>query len=109
VFVVNSRATAAVLGDNWLANFRDDLLLAGRDPDEIPLVFQFNRRDLPVDAPDPDQRPLPVETLEQMFKWPNCRYVPSIARQRVGVFEALGEVIDLYEDLQAERARKSPT
>jgi hypothetical protein len=109
VFVVNPKADMVPCGEGWLMHFREDLVSAGRDPDQIPLVFQLNKQDMPVDAPNPDWSAVSVETLEQTFKWPGCRYVPSIAQQRVGVHEALGEVIDLYEDLQAERARKSST
>jgi hypothetical protein len=104
VFVVNPKTVEVPSGEGWLMHFREDLILAGRDPDQIPLVFQFNKQDMPVDAPNPNWSAVSVETLEQTFQWPGCRYVRSIALQRVGVFEALGEVIDLYEESRARRA-----
>ena len=97
VFVVNPKASGIQTGLDWMVALREDLVAAGRDPDRIPLVFQLNKRDLPVGDPDPDRCALPVETLKKLFQWPGCRYAEAIARQRIGVFEALEDVIDLYE------------
>ena len=106
VFVVNSKARWVHTVSGWLRSFRRDIVLAGGEPDRLPLVFQLNKRDLREDDPDPEERPVPVETLKEMFQWPGCRYVESIAMQRIGVFEALGAVIDLYE--QVEPGSRSP-
>lgn len=99
VFVVDSRTAVVRMSEVRLRTLREDLVAAGRDPDMIPLVFQLNKRDL-ANYPDPDQRALPVSQIEEKLRWPGAKYIESVANQRIGVFEALGEVLDLYESRQ---------
>jgi hypothetical protein len=97
VFVVNSKAALSGVCLTELKGLTRDLAAAGREPEQIPLVFQLNKHDLLVDDPDPEQRAAPVEALKQKFLWPGCDYVESIATRRLGVTEALARVLELYE------------
>ncbi len=86
VFVADSQA--ARLYDN-LHSYRDmyrHLLELGFNPQQMPMVMQFNKRDLP-DA-------LPVEVLRRQFHLDGgTPYFEAIAIQGKGVFETLKAVI----------------
>jgi hypothetical protein len=82
VFVADSQMAMLDANIESLGNLRENLQEIGVDLDELPLVLQLNKRDLPniapvdvmVDAIDPDHR---------------LDYVEAIAPTGVGVFETL--------------------
>ena len=81
VFVADSSATMVEENLESLRNLEQNLAEYGKDAAEIPLVIQYNKRDLP-DA-------LPLEELERLL---NPRGVPSfeaVANTGQGVFPTL--------------------
>jgi hypothetical protein len=87
VFVADSQIP---LLDANLENFdglRRNCMEHGIDLDEIPLVFQYNKRDL--------QYILPVETFNNLLNPRKAPFIESIAVQGVGVFETLREIAKL--------------
>jgi signal recognition particle receptor subunit beta len=88
VVVVDSQAEA-IEGNNFsIRNLHYNLRLHGLDPDRIPLVVQYNKRDLPG--------VLDVEELAERLGVPDS--VPELvasARQGWGVFETLKAIVRL--------------
>ena len=82
VFVADSQMAILDANIESLKNLRDNLLEIGVDLDELPLVLQLNKRDLPniapvqmmLDALDGDRR---------------LEHVEAVANTGVGVFETL--------------------
>jgi signal recognition particle receptor subunit beta len=82
VFVADSQGAMLDANVGSLRNLRENLAEIGLNLDEIPVVLQLNKRDLPnitevevmLDAMDPERR---------------CDYVEAIAASGVGVFETL--------------------
>jgi mutual gliding-motility protein MglA len=82
VFVADSQKAAIEANMDSIRNLRENLAEIGLNLDEIPLVLQLNKRDLPniatidemLDALDPERR---------------HEYVESVAASGVGVFETL--------------------
>lgn len=84
VFVADSqveRFEANVLAYEELAS---DLAKHGQDIVRVPLVFQWNKRDLPSAQP--------VDELERELNRFGCPSIAAIATKGVGVFEALRDV-----------------
>jgi mutual gliding-motility protein MglA len=87
VFVADSQIP---LLDANLENFdglRRNCLEHSIDLDEIPLVFQYNKRDL--------QYILPVETFNNLLNPRGRPYIEAIAIKGTGVFETLREIAKL--------------
>ena len=85
VFVANSAADRLEENRASLAEMNENLKALGRDPATIPLVFQYNKRDLPEIAP-----------IEELSRALNDRGVPEIeavAFQGEGVLETLGTLM----------------
>ena len=82
VFVADSQMAMLDANIESLANLRDNLQEIGVDLDELPLVLQLNKRDLPNIAP--------VEMMANALD-PDHRlgYVEASAPTGVGVFETL--------------------
>ena len=82
VFVADSQAAVLQANVESLQNLRENLAEIGLDLDEIPLVLQLNKRDLPG-----------ISSVEEMVAAldPHRRYehVESVASTGVGVFETL--------------------
>ena len=82
VFVADSQTAMLEANAESLRNLRENLAEIGLDLDEIPLVLQLNKRDLPnvasvdamLDALDPDRK---------------TEWVESVASTGIGVFETL--------------------
>ncbi len=84
VLVVDS-SREAWKSNGWAAqNLRDNLKANGLDPDKTPLVFQWNKRDLP-DA-------LPVEQLAKLNPR-NLPAVEAVATTGAGVVETFAAVL----------------
>jgi hypothetical protein len=95
VFVADSQVPAAEPNEESLANLRQNLEELGLDPKGVPIVFQYNKRDL--------RNILPIDKLQQSL---NPLAMPSFeaaAVHGVGVFETLKEISRL--SLDAIRAK----
>lgn len=85
VFVVDSQPLAIDANVESAQNLETNLGLQGDDPTRIPLVVQYNKRDLP--------EVLSVEELRETIGIPSgLPEIEAIAREGVGVFETLKAV-----------------
>jgi hypothetical protein len=103
VFVADSQAAMLDASVDSLRNLRENLAEIGLDLDEIPVVLQFNKRDLPnvvpvedmLNALDPDRR---------------FEHVESVAASGVGVFETLKLISKLtLRQLRRRMTGEDPT
>jgi len=81
VFVADSQSEELAANRESLKNLQENLVEHGKDLSDVPLVIQYNKRDLPS--------ALPIERLEEEL---NKRGVPSfesVATVGNGVFETL--------------------
>lgn len=84
VFVADSQVPLLDANLESLDNLRRHLLELDRDIYAIPLVFQYNKRDL--------DNLIPVETFNRLLNPRNLPYVEASAINGVGVFETLKEI-----------------
>jgi signal recognition particle receptor subunit beta len=87
VFVVDSQAEKLEDNIESLENLKANLREYGRDIDSIPVVFQWNKRDLPT--------ALPVETLQQKLNPGNAPSFEAVASTGEGVFPTLKALASL--------------
>ena len=81
IFVVDSQSARRGSNSGSLMRLRANLQCVGRDVDELPVVFQLNKRDLPhIDD-------VAALRLEVCTRW--CSYVESVASKGVGTVEAI--------------------
>lgn len=90
VFVADSQAPAAEPNEESLSNLRQNLEELGLDPHAVPMVFQYNKRDL--------RNILPVEALQQALNPGGAPSFEAAAIHGVGVFETLKEISRLSLD-----------
>jgi signal recognition particle receptor subunit beta len=106
IFVADSQIP---LLDANLENFdglRRNCLQHDIDLNKIPLVFQYNKRDL--------NYLIPVETFNNLLNPKKCPYVEAVAVNGVGVFETLREIAKLTvpsvrEKIFGEKRREETT
>ena len=87
VFCADSQLTRVDANEESMENLRGNLREQGYDPDKLPLVIQYNKRDLPHAA-----------SLAELHALLNRRNVPEYeasATMGAGVFETLKAVIKL--------------
>lgn len=95
VFVADSHPSRHEANIESMQNLFDNLSALGVEPAEIgqpdglPLVLQYNKRDLPG--------ALPVEVLEEALNYDAVPAWEAVAVNGVGVFETLGSVIRLVD------------
>jgi mutual gliding-motility protein MglA len=93
VFVADSQVLRADANLESFENLRDNLLEQRRELETVPLVFQYNKRDLP-DV-------LPVDELERLLNAQGAPAVPTVAVRGQGVFETLdlitNKVLESFE------------
>ncbi len=87
VFVIDSQASRLEENLKSLEDLKANLVANSLSPDTIPLVLQYNKRDLP-DL-------VPIEELDEKFKWRDIPAFPTIATEGEGVFEAFVEATRL--------------
>lgn len=80
LYVVDSQVERLEANREHLDLLRRDMAHVGVALDELPVVFQLNKRDLP--------NSLPVGDLVEAFRTGWCCHVESVARTGVGVVEA---------------------
>jgi signal recognition particle receptor subunit beta len=81
VFVADSQEAMIDADLDSLANLRENLEVNEINPDEIPMVIQYNKRDLP--------NALPVEILNERLNPRNVPFFEAVAKQGIGVEETL--------------------
>ena len=99
VFVADSQPEALEANLESLANLRDNLRELGQELEDVPLVLQYNKRDL--------RQILPVETLQKELNAAGAPHFEASARFGVGVFETLKGISRL--SLTALRRRLAET
>ncbi len=87
VFCADSQLTRMDANVESLDNLKINLREQGYDPDRIPLVMQYNKRDLPQVAP--------VVDLHALLNYRNVPEFEAAAPTGVGVFETLKSIIKL--------------
>ena len=87
VFVADSQAAMIEANVESFENLRENLEANEIDPDQIPTVFQYNKRDLP--------NALPVEILNERLNPKGFPFYEAIAMKGIGVEETLKGVTTL--------------
>jgi hypothetical protein len=87
VFVADSHPERVQENLESLAVLKRDLTDSGLDYDAIPLVMQWNKRDL--------ANPIPEDDLNAKLNERRVPAVPAVARDGTGVFETLSAIVDL--------------
>jgi len=86
VFVADSQAVMMDANLESVENLKHNLRLNNLDPETIPLVFQYNKRDLPGLSS--------VEELEEKLNWRRVPHFLSVATTGEGVGETLRKIIE---------------
>jgi hypothetical protein len=81
VFVADSQKVALDANMESLANLKTNLSELGLTTEQVPVVFQYNKRDI--------RNILPVDTLERELNPEGARHFEAAALHGVGVFETL--------------------
>lgn len=84
VFVADSQKAMVDANTESFNNLRDNLKELGLRIEDIPLVFQFNKRDLP--------NLLSIQELNELLNKNGYPYVEAVATLGKGVFETLKEI-----------------
>jgi hypothetical protein len=88
VFVVDSERSRLEENVQSLQSLKENLRANGLDPNTIPLVLQYNKRDLADILSEAD--------LDRHFRFrPDIASFPSVAREGQGVFEAFAHAAGL--------------
>ncbi|MBD3398943.1 MAG: gliding-motility protein MglA [Candidatus Coatesbacteria bacterium] len=87
VFVVDSQVERIEDNIESLENLKVNLRSQGYELDDLPMVVQYNKRDLP--------NVVPVEELERQINHRNDPSFESIATEGVGVFDTLRAISKL--------------
>jgi signal recognition particle receptor subunit beta len=101
VFVADSQVPAQDPNEESLSNLRQNLEELGIEPREVPLAFQFNKRDL--------RNILSVDTLQKSLNPGGAPSFEAAAIHGVGVFETLKEISRLSLDaIRVKLAQEGP-
>jgi len=93
VFVADSQLERVEANIQSLADMRQHLGDQGIDPDKIPLVIQYNKRDLP--------NAIPIDELQKALNPRNLPWFEAVASQGTGVFETLKAIAKIVmQELQ---------
>lgn len=93
-FIADSRRSAAAENNAYWKNLMENMRENGLDPAQVPIIIQYNKRDLPDTKTDEE-----IEQTRQKGKEP---VVGAIAIQGVGVLETLFAVLQAaYRSLEA--------
>lgn len=100
VFVVDSQRDMLEANRESLANLRDNLAEQGKNIDDIPMVFQYNKRDLPSSM-----------TAEELDHALNPRRLPTFsacANDGTGVLQTLSSIAKMILYKMRESVISSP-
>lgn len=93
-FIADSRRSASAENNSYWKNLNENMRENGLDPAQVPIVIQFNKRDLPDTRTDQE-----IEEARKKGKEP---VVGAIAIRGVGVLETLFAVLQsAYRSLDA--------
>ncbi|MFO0740622.1 MAG: hypothetical protein U0270_32295 [Labilithrix sp.] len=92
IFVLDSRRGRESANLGAFSRLDRDLRTVGMNLDDLPVVFQVNKRD----AGDV----VPMEWVRENFQTRRCAYVESIATKHVGTLEAMRGVLRLTGALE---------
>jgi signal recognition particle receptor subunit beta len=84
VFVADSQTAALDANMESLGNLKTNLTELGIGPDQVPIVFQYNKRDI--------RNILPVDALQKELNPEGARHFEAAALHGIGVFETLKEI-----------------
>lgn len=101
VFVVDSRESQLVANEQAHTLLHKDLHEIGVDPALLPLVVQYNKRDL--------MECLPLDVLQARFNPGGAPVHEAVARHGIGVMETLRTAATLGLDALAGASRKAAT
>ena len=100
IFVADSQADKMEENIESLDNLRANLAEAGKDLDQIQMLIQYNKRDMP--------NALPVETLNELLNPRGLRTFEAVANTGEGVFPTLKALSSLVlESLSKQRSSAS--
>ncbi len=100
VFVADSQAAKMDENIESLSNMYENLKENGIDLDEIPIVLQYNKRDLPEVTS--------IEELEKTLNPEGRPYVEASAVNGTGVFDTLKRITKLVLEQTKERTAMGP-
>ena len=93
-FIADSRRTAAPENNSYWKNLQENMRENGLDPAQVPIVIQYNKRDLPDTKTDAE-----IEETKKKGKEP---VIGAIAIRGIGVLETLNEVLkSAYRSIDA--------
>ncbi|MBI3183226.1 MAG: MglA protein [Myxococcales bacterium] len=93
-FVADSRRTAGPENNSYWKNLHENMRENGLDPAQVPVVIQFNKRDLPDTKTD--------EEMEEIRKKGKEPVVGAVAIRGAGVLETLHETLKgAYRHMEA--------
>jgi signal transduction histidine kinase len=95
VLVVDSQRKRLEENQKTIEDLRANLRLNGLDPDQIPLVYQYNKRDL-ADV-------ISEEELDSALKFRDVKAFPSVATENQGVFEAFCHAVRLLVERKIQQ------
>jgi small GTP-binding protein len=87
VFVADSQRAMLDANLESVENLKTNLEINNLDPNSIPLVFQFNKRDLP-DLAEPEE-------MNKILNYRNVPFFNAVAVKGTGVNETLRKIIEL--------------
>jgi signal recognition particle receptor subunit beta len=90
IFVADSDPNRLEANIEALQNLYDNLRDIGIDPDAVPLVLQYNKRDLPG--------ALPVDFLQEALNYDDVPAFEAVAMTGDNVLETLAEAMRLVRD-----------
>tara|TARA_B100000609_G_C17215801_1_gene436608 strand:+ start:2533 stop:3063 length:531 start_codon:yes stop_codon:yes gene_type:complete len=89
LFVVDSQRLRHDWNMSTFSKLCDVLHRNGKDPETFPVVFLFNKRELP-DLLEP-------EVLKRELQWPRSAYFETIAINGTGVIEAMHTLVKMID------------
>ncbi|WP_437522426.1 hypothetical protein WME79_31600 [Sorangium sp. So ce726] len=101
VLSVDGRARWLALGVHRTTTLRADLIAAGRQPEQVPVLFQVHRH------ADPNEPAAALSDIARALVWTRCDHVEAFPREKRGAREALDRAIALHEERQGTSGRDS--
>ncbi|WP_437605848.1 hypothetical protein WMF20_32945 [Sorangium sp. So ce834] len=99
VLPIDGRARRLALGVHRAAALRADLIAAGRQPEQVPVLFQVHR------YADPNEPAAALPDIARALAWPRWDHVEAFPREKRGAREALDRAIALHEESRGASAR----
>jgi signal recognition particle receptor subunit beta len=95
VFVADSNVTRFAENVLSFENLRENLELNGLDPETIPMILQYNKRDLPDTTP--------IEVFQEHLNTRGWEHFETVASEGAGVFDGFLRISELMLDAVAEK------